>query len=340
MANRPTLKTIAKLTGLSQMAVSKALRDADDISGATKEKVKRVADELGYTPNVAARNLSSRRSTTIGMVVPEMGEDTAYDIIFNEISAEAAKLDYCVMLGSSNRSVQLEEQHCRMRAGNQAGVLIVAACTDETAHIKAACGSTPVIFIGGKSAPEEEYVLLCDYRNSGALAVEYLAGLGHRDIVLLTYNPENRTIRQKEEGFCTAMKARGLTPRVLRTGHASNTTLAGMDAVEILLRQDNFPTAIWCASDTMALGVMHALNFYQLSVPNDVSVMGHDDLYPDQDIKLTTFHTPMKRMGEEAVKLAAALMEHDSQVQPRQTFFPELVVRDTTRRPKLTKQIL
>ena len=67
MSNRPTLKTIAELTGLSQMAVSKALRDAEDISGTTKEKVKKVADELGYTPNVAARNLSSRHCTTIGM---------------------------------------------------------------------------------------------------------------------------------------------------------------------------------------------------------------------------------------------------------------------------------
>ena len=331
MSNRPTLKTIAELTGLSQMAVSKALRDAEDISGTTKEKVKKVADELGYTPNVAARNLCSRRCTTIGMVVPEMGADTAYDIIFNEISAAAAKLDYCVMLGSSQRSIQMEEQHCRMMIANQAGALIVASCTDKTTHIKAVCGSTPVIFIGGKSDPEEDYVLLCDYRHSGAMAVEYLAGLGHRDIVLLTYDPENRTIRQKEEGFCTAMKARGLAPRVLRVGHASNTMQAGMDAVEILLRQDNFPTALWCASDPMALGAIRALKSNKLSVPKDVSVMGHDDLYPDQDIRLTTFHTPMRQMGQETVKLALALMEHDSQVQPRHIYQPELVVRDTTR---------
>lgn len=333
MANRPTLKDIAKKAGLSQVAVSKALRNASDISDATKEKVRRIAEELGYTPNVAARNLSSQRSTAIGMVVPEIGRDTAYDTAFNEISRAAAERDYCVMLGSSRRSVELEVKHCRIMTGNQAGAMIVASATDETAHIKAACGAVPVIFIGGKTSPEEKYSLLCDYRYSGTLAVSYLADkLGHKNIVLLTYEPENRTIRQKEEGFRAAMEARGLTPRVLRTGHASDTMRAGMEAVKILLELGNFPTAIWCASDQMALGVMYELKLRGIAVPDNVSVMGHDGLYPDHytDIRLTTLRLPMKKLGEEAVKLAVSLMEHDSQFEPRQIFKAELIRGDST----------
>ena len=73
MANRPTLRTIAQLAGLSHVAVSKALRDAPDISQATKERVRKIADELGYTPNLAARNLYLQRSGTIGMIVPAVG---------------------------------------------------------------------------------------------------------------------------------------------------------------------------------------------------------------------------------------------------------------------------
>ena len=200
MPNRPTLKTIAQLAGLSHVAVSKALRDAPDISDATKERVRRIANELGYTPNVAARNLYLQRASTIGMVVPAMGDNTSYDLIFNEISAAAAAADYCVMLGSSHRSLQMEERHCHMMVGNQVGAVIVAPCTSSVSHIKAACGATPVIFIGGKTDPAEEHTLLCDYRRGGALAVDHLTALGHRDIVLLTYEPENRTILQKEIG--------------------------------------------------------------------------------------------------------------------------------------------
>lgn len=339
MPNRPTLKTIAQLAGLSHVAVSKALRDAPDISDATKERVRRIANELGYTPNVAARNLYLQRASTIGMVVPAMGDNTSYDLIFNEISAAAAAADYCVMLGSSHRSLQMEERHCHMMVGNQVGAVIVAPCTSSVSHIKAACGATPVIFIGGKTDPAEEHTLLCDYRRGGALAVDHLTALGHRDIVLLTYEPENRTILQKEEGFTQAMRDRGLTPRILRVGNAANTMQAGMDAAEQLLFRGELPTALWCASDYMAIGTMNALRHRGLSVPGDVSVMGHDDLYFDlyPDIGLTTLHTPMTELGKAAIELAVTLMEGGEPPQLQRRFQPDLVVRESTgplRRPE------
>ena len=332
MSNRPTLKTIAQIAGLSHVAVSKALRDAPDISAATKERVKKIADELGYTPNVAARNLYLKRTTTIGMVVPVMGENTAYDHIFNEISAAAADLGYCVMLGSSRRSVEMEVRHCRMMVGNQVGAIIVAPSTGDVSHIKAACGPTPVILIGGKTWPEEEYAVMCDYRHSGELAVEHLAGLGHQRITLLTWNPGNRIVLQKEEGFSAAMERRGLVPKIVRTGDGANTMQVGRAAVEQMLERRELPTALWCASDYMAIGAIKALKSHGLGVPEDISVVGHDDLYcssgPGRG--LTTLHTPMTELGKAAVRLAIALIEQEKPIQPRQVFRPSLVVRNST----------
>ena len=332
MSKRPTLKTIGQLAGLSHVAVSKALRDAPDISEATKARVKKIAREVGYTPNLSARNLYLQRAAAIGMVVPAMGDSTAYDLIFNEVSMAAAELGYCVMLGSSHRSVQLEERHCRMMVGNQVGALIAAPCTSAVSHIKAACGPTPVIFIGGKADPGEQYALLCDYRHSAVLAAEHLTGLGHQDIVLLTYGPENRTVLQKEEGFAQAMTDRGLSPKILRTGSASNAMEAGIRGVELLLERGGLPTALWCASDYMAAGAINALRRRGLRVPEDVSVMGHDDLYFDlyPDLALTTLRTPMAELGRAAADLAAALMEHRRPSRPRQSFQPSLVVRGST----------
>lgn len=332
MPNRPTLKTIAQMAGLSHVAVSKALRDAPDISAATKERVKKIADEIGYTPNLVARNLYLQRTSAIGMVVPAMGDNTAYDLIFNEVSTAAAEREFCVMLGSSHRSLELEERHCRMMVGNQVGALIVAPCTSDVSRIKAACGATPVIFIGGKTAPEEQYAILCDYRRSGALAVEHLAGLGHRDIVLLAYGPENRTVQLKVAGFVQAMEERSLIPRIVRTGDAADALRAGMEGVELLLAEGTPPTALWCASDYMAVGAISALKRHGLSVPGDISVMGHDDLYSGHypGAGLTTLRTPMAELGHAAVELAIALIEHGGEVQPRQVFQPALAVRDST----------
>ncbi len=332
MPSRPTLKTIGKIAGLSHVAVSKALRDAPDISEATKERVKKIAEEVGYTPNLAARNLYLQCTSAIGMLVPAMGDNNAYDRIFNEISTAAADLGYGVMLGSSHRSVELEVRHCRMMVGNQVGALIVAPCTSEIAHIEAACGPTPAIFVGGRIGPEVEYALQCDYQHSGELAVGHLTGLGHRDIVLLIYGPENRAASQKEEGFAQAMERRGLAPRILRIGHAGGAMQAGIDGAERLLAEGRLPTALWCASDYMAIGAIKMLKAHGLSVPGDVSVMGHDDVYADPwpDMGLTTLRTPMAEIGKAAVELAIALIERKGQVRPRQVFRASLMVRSST----------
>ena len=155
---------------------------------------------------------------------------------------------------------------------------------------------------------------------------------------IVTYGPENLTVLQKEEGFTQAMEARGLVPQIVRTGSAANAMQAGMDGVALLLERGELPTALWCASDYMAIGAMNALRLRGLSVPGDVSVMGHDDLYFDlyPDIGLTTLHTPMTELGKAAIELAVTLMEQGEPPQLRRSFQPDLVVRESTgplRRP-------
>ncbi len=337
MEKKPTIKTIAQIAGVSHVTVSKALRDAPDISEQTKFRIIHIAKEIGYTPNVAARNLSTNKSATIGMIVPAMGENTAYNVIFNEISSVAAENGYCVMLGSSHRDIELEKKHCKMMVGNRVGALMVASCTSDISHIKDICKNMmPVLFIGGKTNPNEKYSLLCDYSYSATLAVEHLYNLGHRDIAFFAYGPDNLTIRQKEEGFINEMAKRGLPPKIFKVGHASNTLVAGMKLTEQLITNNNLPTAVWCASDLMAIGVLNALKAHGLSVPEDISIIGHDDLYFDlfPDIELTTLHTPMTEIGRAAVKFALALIDGEKEIETQQVFHTSLIVRNTTARYK------
>lgn len=331
MDKKPTIKTIAKIAGVSHMAVSKALRDASDISIETKMRIAQIAKDIGYTPNVAARNLSTNKSATIGMIVPAMGENTAYNAIFNEISAVAAENGYCVMLGSSHRNTELEKKHCEMMAGNRVGALIVASCTSDISAIKEICENMmPVVFIGGKTDPSEPNSILCDYRYSATLAIEHLYDLGHRDIAFFSYYPDNLTIKQKEEGYVSEMNKRGLTPRCFKTGTAADTYDAGRVLTEQLIQANELPTAIWCASDLMAVGVLSTLKAYDI---HDVSVVGHDDLYFNimPEIALTTLRIPMEEIGRAAVKLALALINDEKDIETRQWFKTSLVVRNTTK---------
>ncbi len=333
MEKKPTIKTIARIAGVSHVAVSKALRDAPDISVQTKARIIQIARDVGYTANVAARNLSTNKSGTIGMIVPAMGENTAYNAIFNEISAVAAENGYCVMLGSSHRDIELEKKHCKMMVGNRVGALIVASCTSDVSHIKDICRNMiPVLFVGGKTDPNEKYSMLCDYRYSATLAVEHLYNLGHRDIAFFAYGPDNLTIRQKEEGFITEMAKRGLPPKIFKAGHASNTLAAGMELTQQLIASNNLPTAVWCASDLMAVGVLNALKAHGLSAPEDISIIGHDDLFFDifPDIELTTLHTPMAEIGRETVKLALSLIDGEKEIEHQQVFHTSLIIRNTT----------
>lgn len=174
--------------------------------------------------------------------------------------------------------------------------------------------------------------MLCDYRYSATLAVEHLYGLGHRDIAFFSYGPENLTIRQKEDGFTEELKKRGLPPKIYRAGNASDTLSAGRELTELLIESRSLPTAIWCASDLMAIGVLNALKAHGISVPRDVSVIGHDNLYFDMfsDIELTTLNTPMKEIGRASVELAISLINNDSQAERHRLFRTTLIERKTT----------
>lgn len=336
MAKKPTIKTIAQRAGVSSVAVSRALRGCSDISPATTQRILEIAAEIGYTPNAHARALSSKRSDTLGMIVPAMGESTAYNEVFTTISTEAARRGYCVMLGCTDRDIEMEKKYCRMMSEHQIGALIVASTSSEVSHIEEICRDIPVIFTGGKTGPEHAYSLMNDYRCSARLVVEHLTELGHKDIALFVYAPDNLTIRQKKESFVHEMEKRGLIPRVYSEGHSADTMAAGHKLTQRLIAQNALPGAIWCASDFMAMGVLQALREAGLRVPQDVSVVGHDNLYFSRfpGTGLTTLDTPKRELGEHAVQLAIALIEGAEEIPAsHRVFQTKLIVRESTAAP-------
>ncbi len=338
MNKKPTIKTIAQIAGVSHVTVSRALRGYSDISKTTTQKIQQIAKDIGYTPNAFARSLSSKQSHTLGMIVPALGNDTAYNDVFNAVSACAADKGLSVLLGSCNRDLNLEKTYCQNMCENRVGALIISPITSEVSHIKAICKDiVPVIFLGGKTGLEEEYCITIDYQNSARIAVSHLYHLGHRDIALFLYSPNNKTIEQKMIGYKEAMNTYQLPPKIYWEGDSSDTLKAGTALTERLILENNLPTAIWCASDLMAVGVINALSKYNLKVPSDVSVIGHDNLFfADLNfISLTTFTLPKQEIGKKAVEMALALMkynEDEDQPKPdcKAVFQAELLQRHST----------
>ncbi|MDD3140799.1 MAG: LacI family DNA-binding transcriptional regulator [Lachnospiraceae bacterium] len=338
MSKKPTIKTIAQIAGVSHVTVSRALRGYSDISKATTQKIQQIAKDIGYTPNAFARSLSSKQSNILGMIVPALGNDTAYNDVFNAVSACAAREGLSVLLGSCNRNLSLEMNYCKNMCENRVGALIISPITSDVSHIKEICKDiVPVIFLGGKTGLEEDYCITIDYQNSAKIAVSHLYHLGHRDIALFLYSPNNKTIEQKMIGYEEAMNAYQLPTRIYWEGDSSDTLKAGTKLTERLILENNLPSAIWCASDLMAVGVINALSKYNLKVPSDVSVIGHDNLFfSDLNfISLTTFTLPKQEIGKKAVEMALELMHYNkdnNEPKPycKSIFQAELLQRNST----------
>lgn len=331
---RPTLKTIASIAGVSTYTVSRALGGYSDVSEETTMRIKKIAKEISYTPNAYARNLSMKKSNTIGMIVPIIGADTAYNEVINAVTKAAARKGLCVQLGSCDRDMELEKAYCKMMCENRVGALLMVPICSEISHIKSICnGIVPLIFFGGKTGQDEEFSIAIDYSHSAWLAVTHLFYLGHRDIALFLYYPDNKTIGMKRDGYLKAMHAYGLTPSIYMEGSSSDTFSAGFSMTEKLIANNKLPTAIWCASDLMAFGVSEALKKHGISIPDEVSIMGHDNLFftSSPSISLTTFTLPKEEMGIHAVNLALSIMQDNSDsVLHKRTFVAELVERGST----------
>lgn len=342
MNKKPTIKTIAALAGVSHVAVSRALRDCSDISIETKEKIRQIAKDIGYMPNAFARSLSSKRSDIIGMIVPALGKDTAYDDVFNAISASAAEKGLSVLLGSCSRDVELEKIFCQRMCENRVGALIISPISSDISHIKDICRNVvPLIFIGGKIDTEEENCITFDYRHSAKLVVDHLHELGHSDIALFLYYPNNRTITQKLEGYQQAMQGQGLMPKIYWEGYSSDAFKAGQLLTEQLVIKNELPTAIWCASDLMAMGTIEALRKYNIRIPEDVSVIGHDNLFFSDisSFSLTTLSMPKAEIGKKAVDIAISIMNgeensNEPKMEHKAVFYAELITRGSTGKVK------
>jgi len=327
-----TIYDIAKQVGVSAGTVSRALSRPEKVLPATRQRIEEVAAALGYVPNTVARTLKTQRSGKILVTVPDIANPFFAQILQGaEEAAQAA--DYAVLLGDTQNRPEREERYAQMLPRNEAdGLIVLGHRLPPTAQeIVKRFGATAPVVNGCEFDPALGIPSVhIDNAAAARTAMEHLYGLGHERIAVVGGPPDNPLHRQRLEGVEAAARARGRL-RLLKIAPGDFSIESGYTAAKKLLGQGTAPTAAFCFSDQMALGVLAACRDLGIRVPEDFSIVGFDDLassrYPNPP--LTTISQPMREIGVRAVNLLLAIIEV-VEVPHQQTLDFSLMLRGST----------
>jgi LacI family transcriptional regulator len=325
----PTSYDVAKLAGVSQATVSRAL-SGGTVSAKTRAKIIEAAKTVGYVPNLGARAMKTGRVNTIGVVVADLRNPfypEILDALTSYLDAAGKKVTLWNSDGPGNDAA-LEA----INAGSVDGVIFTTV-TEASAPLRAALRShSPVVLIN-----RTVDALGCDQVSSdnvagGGTVAEYLVENGHREIAFIGGPSAASTARDRCRGFSERLTdaAVPLRPERLLQGPFSHDF--GFSATTQLLRSENPPTAIFCSNDLVAFGALDAARAANVAVPRDLWIVGYDDIamsaWPAFD--LTTVHQPSRTMAEAGARALLDRIDEPTAPYRTLTFRSHLVVRGST----------
>ncbi|MER7504589.1 LacI family DNA-binding transcriptional regulator [Nonomuraea pusilla] len=337
-SGRVTIADVARRAGVSTAAVSKVVRGAYGVSAEMQAKVTQAIDELGYRPHAAARALRGR-TYTLGVMLSDTRNPFFPDII-EGVTGRLRDTEYQVLLGPGGIEPRTQARMTDAMIDRSMDGLILISPVMTDAELASIAAAVPVVVVGrhgGAGAPGAVYDAVVDDDVMGArLVVDHLVGLGHTRIAHITHLERARaqglphTVRA--EGYRQAMRAHGLADDVLAT---SFTEEGGFEGARELLARDDRPTAIFAGADIAALGVLRAADEAGLSVPEDLSVAGYDNIgiASLKRISLTSVDQDGHVIGATAARLLVERIEGRSR-SVTSSVSPTLIVRGTTGPPR------
>ena len=313
-----TIKDVAKQAGVSIGVVSKAFNNYTDISEKTKQRIFEVAKELNYTPNVVAKNLSSKKQMTIGLISSGVFNDNekdnnAFDIfkgVYSAVSAGPFELSI-YLIDSQEQKQKSYVQYCRER--NIGGALLQGIRTDDSYYKELITTNIPCVVLDIMTETDNGLIGSVSIDNAVASKeiASYLLEHNHRDIVVVAGTKETYVNAERMKGVQQAFQENDLE---LCDDKVLYAQFSEQDAYELAkdYLQTTQPTAFLCFSDLMAFGVMKAVTEAGLSIPEDISITGFDDLVISgyTQPQLTTVRQDFMEIGKVAALLLQDLMEN------------------------------
>ncbi|WP_404337221.1 LacI family DNA-binding transcriptional regulator [Sphingomonas sp. MMS12-HWE2-04] len=327
----PTIIEVAAMAGVSTATVSRVLSQPERVAEQTRRRVLEVVQLIGYSPNVAARSLRTLRAAKILLTVPDISNPFFASVIRG---AEEAARDagYAVVVGDTGHDPQVEDQYAEMLSRREVdGLIFLGHRLPESLEALLARQGPAAPIVNGCEYSPELGVPSVHIDNAAASddAIEHLIGLGHRAIGVITGPPISPISRDRLSGALRAAERHGLRDRLhLRTGDYS--AKSAFEETGDLLSHD--VTAIFCFSDEMALGALSAISAAGLCCPNDISVVGFDDLPLARYFQpaLTTIAQPKGLIGQRAVELLVQILRGTPSAESQTTLPHALIVREST----------
>ncbi|QTP58357.1 substrate-binding domain-containing protein [Billgrantia antri] len=329
----PTIKDVAKAAGCSTATVSRALASPEKVTEATRQRVARAIAEVGYAPNVAARNLRRAESRTIVTLLPDISNPFFSEII-NGMEEVAHQAGYQLLVGDCERDPARAEAYFSLLPTNQADGIILLTSDIPHALVRRAVSraNAPLVMACEFFADIDLPTVAIDNYQAAAHAIDYLASLGHEHIASVSGPVGNPICRERTRGYRDTLAARGLSGSA-RVVEGDFGFRSGYQQGLALLEGTDRPSAIFCHSDEMAIGVLKAARQLGIGVPEALSVVGFDNIGFSEycEPELTTVSQPRHEIGQQAMRMLLSLLAGESVVR-RQTLSTQLIVRKSTGR--------
>lgn len=335
MSKNIKISDIAKSLGISTATVSRALSGSDRVTQATKDKVKQEADRLHYRPNLAARNLRIQKSMAILLVVRDMS-NPFYLEVFKGVEGIARRAGYSVLMGNTEGDVERENEYFNMLADGHVDGMILMTGKLPAKHklLEMPASETSIVIALEKIKDCNLRRVIIDNEAAAEVATQHLIDLGHKKIAHIA-GPEHEPMSMlRTKGYRNALKAAKLlsTEKLEYIGDYS--LESGKAACHKLFSNaQDYPTALFVANDEMAFGVINELRKIGLDVPQDVSVVGFDNLsfsgsfYPP----LTTISQPRIDIGKQAMHMLLNVMNGKIDTAVDMRMPTNLKIRSSTR---------
>ncbi len=330
-----TIEQIAELAAVSRSTVSRVLNNQPSVRPEVRDRVLRIIDEQGYAPHAAARSLASQRTNMIGLLIPRSAavifSDPFFPHVIQGITAACSNRGYYLMLSMVTAGEEHGFYQQILRGRHLDGVIMLSTDIDDPILPLMIRDQTPLVMVGRHPFFQDVSWVDVNGQAAARTAVAHLVGLGHRTIATITGPLQMAAALERRDGYKQALLEAGIAINSAQIVEGDYTQPSGYAAMQQLLALPTPPTAVFAANDSMAMGALRAITAAGLRVPEDIAVVGFDDL-PLANFAtpaLTTMRQPIELMGHTAASLLIDQLEGRAAT-PSQILLPvNLVIRES-----------
>jgi len=337
--NNPTIKDVAKKANVSIATVSLVIHDHKRISKETKLKVLDAIEELNYYPSRSARGLVSKKTGNVGFILTNdhfLRTEPFYTNIFIGTEFGARENELYVLLNTVDSNYKENDPLPRFILERNIDGIIIAGKVPNVLIEKLCSFKLPVVFIDFQYFKDNCPTVVVDNALGGRMAVNHLIELGHKNIAFVGGDIQHPSISDRFKGFYSAMEGANIDVNkdFIDTEEDYPAASNGFNAAKRLFEKNKNITAVFACNDAMAMGVIQYLKEKGKRIPEDISIIGFDDVIPTNStgFSLSTIRIPKMEMGVEAMRLMSALLRGDTKINKKITVPVELIVRSSTQR--------